>query len=323
MGDSARVRGGQSCNGASIHPRRFKHRSDRRVGEIRQQREVAADSARAMQLAAESRIPKVTRFIVRRAASEDKLLGGVFASLSEPPKSIADADKPAWRQLVVEETLAAFEGRVNLAAPESWKSAYDVLAKSDVAAIRDKADQIAVIFGDQRVLPKLRELLVNDKAPVEKRQQALDILLRGRDKDAVASFQAVVSDTALRGAAMRALAGFDDAKTPSVVLGQYAKLTDGEKRDAINTLCTRPSYAAALLDAIEKEQLPRTDLHAYNVQALLRFNDEKLQARIKSVWGEFRATAKDKQELIARQKANLTAARLKSADLSNGRRLFS
>ncbi|HLQ43490.1 MAG TPA: c-type cytochrome, partial [Planctomycetaceae bacterium] len=58
-------------------------------------------------------------------------------------------------------------------------------------------------------------------------------------------------------------------------------------------------------------------------QALLRFNDEKLQARIKSVWGEFRATAKDKQELIARQKANLTAARLKSADLSNGRRLFS
>lgn len=285
---------------------------------------VAADPERALYLAAESRIPKVTRFIVRRAASDDKTLAAVFSSVTTPPAPVANSEsgKSGWQQLAIEESLAAFEGRVNIATPESWKSAYDVLAKSDVAAVRDKADQIAVIFGDQRVLPKMRELLVNDKAPLEKRQQALEILVRGRDKDAVASFQAVVSDAALRGAAIRALSGFDDAKTPSVVLAQYAKLTEAEKRDAINTLCTRPSYAAALLDAIEQEKLPRTDLHAYNVQSLLRFNDEKLQARIKSVWGEFRATAKDKQDLIAKHKANLTAARLKAADLSNGRRLF-
>ena len=277
---------------------------------------VAADPARALELAdKKSKILKVSKFIIRRAASDDKSLDSVF-------KLLTDAHEDG-QQLILNEVLVSFEGRVNIAAPESWKPAYEVLAKSDEAAIRDKADQIAVIFGDQRVLPKIRELLVNDKAPLEKRQQALDILLRGRDKDAVASFQAVVSDAALRGAALRALSGFDDAKTPSVVLAQYAKLTEVEKRDAINTLCTRPTYAAALLDAIENDKLPRTDLHAYNVQALLRFNDEKLQARIKSVWGEFRATAKDKQELIAKQKANLTPARVRNGDLSNGRRLFS
>ena len=276
---------------------------------------VAADPERALELANKSKIPKVANFIIRRAASDEKSLDGVFKMLAKA--------HPDGQQVVLNEVLAAFEGRVNITAPESWKSAYDVLAKSDSAAIRDKADQIAVIFGDQRVLPKMRELLVNDKAPLEKRQQALDILLRGRDKDAVASFQAIVSDAALRGAALRALSGFDDAKTPSVVLAQYSKLTEAEKRDAINTLCSRPSYAATLLDAIEKEKLPRTDLHAYNVQALLRFNDEKLQTRIKSVWGEFRSTAKDKVELIAKHKATLTPARLKNADLSNGRRLFS
>lgn len=275
---------------------------------------VAADPERALKLANKSKIPKVANFIIRRAASDEKSLDSVFKMLAKA--------HPDGQQVVLNEVLAAFEGRVNIAAPESWKSAYDVLAKSDNAVIRDKADQIAVIFGDQRVLPKIRELLVNDKAPLEKRQQALDILLRGRDKDAVASFQAVVSDVALRGAALRALSGFDDAKTPSVVLAQYAKLTEAEKRDAINTLCTRLSYAAALLDAIEREKLPRTDLHAYNVQALLRFNDEKLQARIKSVWGEFRATAKDKQELIAKHKSNLTPARVRNGDLGNGRRLF-
>jgi len=283
---------------------------------------VAADPMRALYLAAESRIPKVSQFIVRRAASEDNSLAAVLASVTTPPAPVMEAGKAAWQQKVIDETLAAFEGRVNIAAPKSWTAAYEALSKSDDAAIRDKADQIAVIFGDQRILPKLRALLTDTKTPEAKRLQALDILVRGRDKDAAPAFQAAVADTALRGAAIRALSAYDDENTPAVLLAQYAKLNESEKRDAINTLCTRPSYAAALLDAIEKEKLPRTDLHAYNVQSLLRFNDEKLQARIKTVWGEFRATAKDKQELIAKHKANLTTARLKNGDLNNGRRLF-
>ena len=40
------------------------------------------------------------------------------------------------------------------------------------------------------------------------------------------------------------------------------------------------------------------------------------------MWGEFRSTAKDKLELIAKHKTTLTPARLKNADLSNGRRLY-
>jgi putative membrane-bound dehydrogenase-like protein len=275
---------------------------------------VVADPARALELANKSKIPKVSAFILRRAASDNISLDAVFEMLTKA--------HPDGQQRVLTEVLAAFEGRVNIAAPESWTAAYDKLSKSDDAAIRDKADQIAVIFGDQRILPKLRALLTDAKVSVAKRQQALDILVRGRDKDAAPAFQAAVADADLRGAAIRALSAYDHEQTPAVLLAQYAKFSESEKRDAINTLCTRPSYAAALLDAIEKEKLPRTDLHAYNVQALLRFNDEKLQARIKSVWGEFRATAKDKQELIAKHKTNLTPARLKAADLSNGRRLF-
>ncbi len=274
---------------------------------------VAANPARALAMASASKIEKLSRFIVRRAASENGTLNAVIEALTK---------ETLPRQLVLDEMFAAFEGRVNIPQPEAWTAAYEALSKSDDAAMRDKADQIAVIFGDQRILPRLRALLADAKAPEAKRQQALDILVRGRDKDAAPAFQAAVADTALRGAALRALSGFDDAKTPSVVLAQYGKLTEAEKRDAINTLCTRPTYAAALLDAIEKETLARTDLHAYNVQSLLRFNDEKLQARIKSVWGEFRATAKDKQELIAKHKANLTPARVRNGDLSNGRRLF-
>ncbi|MFM9960747.1 MAG: PVC-type heme-binding CxxCH protein [Planctomycetaceae bacterium] len=293
---------------------------------------VAAAPSEAMQLLEVCHIPRVTRFLIRRAALDGDALN-VFLeafvkrsqwliAVEDAPKDIESASR-ARKTLFLDELLAAFEGRVNLTAPPAWQAAYDLFAKDDDAAIRDKADQIAVIFGDQRILPRLRALLSDAKVSQSKRQQALDILVRGRDKDAAPAFQAAVADTALRGAAIRALSAYDHEQTPAVVLAQYAKLNEAEKRDAINTLCTRPSYAAALLDAIEKEKLPRTDLHAYNVQALLRFNDEKLQARIKSVWGEFRATAKDKQELIAKHKTNLTPARVKNGDLSNGRRLFS
>ena len=275
---------------------------------------VKADPERALELADDSKIPKVANFIIRRAASDEAGLNAVFKMLL-----MAHDD---GQQAVLNETLAAFEGRVNIAAPESWKAAYDLLLKSDNAAVREKADQLAVAFGDKRILPRMRTVLADAKQPVEQRQRALDLLVKGRDTEAAPALRVALNDAALRGPALRALAAFDDAATSPAILALYAKLNDAEKRDAINTLVARPGSAGKLFDAIEKGDVPRTDVHAYHVQQLLGFKDDALAKRITSVWGEIRATAKDKQELIVKHKAALTTARLKTADLGNGRRLF-
>ena len=276
---------------------------------------VVADPAKAISLAKASKIEKVSRFIVRRATATNE-------TINAPVEWLASATDVATQQMLLDEMRLALEGRVNVPQPDAWTPAYDKLLKSDDGAVREKADQLAVAFGDKRILPRMRTVLADAKQPVEQRMKALDLLVKGRDTESAPALRAALSEATLRGPAIRALATFDDAATSPAILALYAKLNDAEKRDAINTLVARPGSAGKLFDAIEKGDVPRTDVHAYHVQQLLGFKDEALAKRITSVWGEIRATAKDKLELIAKQKTVLTASRLKTADLSNGRRLF-
>jgi putative heme-binding domain-containing protein len=211
---------------------------------------------------------------------------------------------------------------VGIPQPPSWSKAYDRLTKSENADVRERADQVAIVLGDKRVFPRMRERLLDGGSDLERRRQALDILVRGRDAEAASTFQAVLKEPALRGAAIRALSALDDANTPAAILGEFTKLTDEEKRDAVSTLVARPAYALALLDAMAEDRVPRTDLHAYHVRQLLNLKDETLSRRIKDVWGEVRQSSQDKQAEIARYKARLTPQRLKTADASNGRRLY-
>lgn len=276
---------------------------------------VTQDASRALALAKRSEIPLLTQYVIRRAASDKAGLELVVAS-------IAETDDARSKMLYLDEMLHAFEGRANIPVPASWAMAYKSLAANETKEVRDRADQVAVILGDARVYPKFRTLLVNGNSPIEERQQALDVLVRGRDKDAAASYQKVLSEPALRGPALRALSRLADSRTPTAVLGIYDRLTDNEKRDAIATLASRPSYARELLDSIESGKIPGTDLHAYHVRQLFQFGDEELNRRINEVWGEVRETSHDTKAAIARYASKLGRNVLARADVANGRRLY-
>lgn len=276
---------------------------------------VAADPERGIELASASQIPNVSKFILRRAASENRTLDFVVKKLA------ATTDESA-QLTILTEMMRAFEGRVDIPMPPSWEKAYERLAKSSNAEIRDRSLQLAVMLGDQRIFPRLREILASKTAAMPQRKRALEILVRGRDAHAPEPLRTVLSESALRGAAIRALAGYDDNKTPAAILAVYDDLTDDEKRDAISTLVSRPSFAMPLLDAVQGKKVPRTDLHAYHVRQLIGFSNAELTGRIKDVWGDIRATNKDKEQEIARLKKILAPAELARADLGHGRALF-
>ncbi|MEO8494997.1 MAG: PVC-type heme-binding CxxCH protein [Planctomycetota bacterium] len=276
---------------------------------------VAADPARALKLGQTAAIPILNRYIIRRAASDNQLLNDVVVAVTVAK----DADS---RLLLLDEMLNAFEGRVDIPMPPAWSSAYDELVASDNESIRQRADQIAVALGDRRIFPRMRTTLTDATADMKLRARAMDILVRGRDKESAQAFQAILVEPKLRGAAIRALASLDDPQTAEAILGQYARLTDVEKPDAIATLVARPSYAAALLDALDDGRVPRTDVHAYHIRQLQRFENAELTSRIKEAWGEIRESAKDKIEHILTLKKSLAPEFLAEADVSNGRMLF-
>ncbi len=276
---------------------------------------VAADPDRALKLADSCRLDLVTRYILRRTAADNETLDRVAARL-------AASATPAEQTRILEEVLRAFEGRVDIPMPPSWTAAFENLQRSGDDKVRDLAEQIAVILGDRRIFPKLRAQLADGEAKLEVRRRALEILVRGRDTGAADALHLALKSPELSGEVLRALAALGNAESGRVILASYEQLGAPERADAIATLVARPATARLLLEAVQQERIPRTDVHAYHVRQMLQTKDEALAALIRKVWGEIRETSEDKRQKIGEWKNLLTAEHLKTADLGRGRRLF-
>src|SRR5262249_1918250 len=124
------------------------------------------------------------------------------------------------------------------------------------------------------------------------------------------------------GLAARGLAAFDHPDTPKLVLQQYHHLHPDDRPGAVSALVSRPSYARALLQALAEGRFPRGHLSAHHARQIRSLGDKDLDRELARVWGEIRTTPEDKAKLITRYKDLLTAERLKKADLSQGRLLF-
>src|SRR5439155_25433260 len=160
-------------------------------------------------------------------------------------------------------------------------------------------------------------------APAAERTNGLQALLTKRSPDLLPVLHALFREPAMRGTAIRGLAAYDDPMTPTRILQDYASLTDTEKTDAIQTLASRPTYAKALLDAVEQGTVARRDISAFTVRQIQALKDKSLNARLEKVWGAIRPASQEKAGLMAKYKALLTPDYLKSADRSNGRLLYS
>ena len=90
-----------------------------------------------------------------------------------------------------------------------------------------------------------------------RRQAALTALVAAKDAKLLPVLQKLIGDPAMRGAAIKALAGYDDPATPGLLLRVYASLNPAERRDVLNTLAARPGYAKALMDAVAAKKSHR------------------------------------------------------------------
>ena len=270
----------------------------------------------AMRLAGSSKIPLLRRYIIRRASLEPKTLDTVLAELEH-------IDSVEKQTEILNEIISAFQGRVDVSMPKLWDSVFANLSASEDEVVRERAIEIAVIFGDRRVFPQLRQRLASSENPLELRQAAMQILLRGRDPDLAPVLLKLIETPALRGQAIRALASYSHADTADALIDAYAKLDTTSRQDAVTTLAGRPESAVRLLGAIRNDKIPRRDVHAFHVRQLTRLDNKELQALLKDVWGEVRESSAEKKQLIATFKDRLAPANLGGANASHGRMLFS
>jgi len=265
------------------------------------------------------------KWIFRAALATALLLSHAFAQernegLDALVQVLDQSDDPQFHLDLLKGMSDGFKGRRSVAMPAGWEVLASKLSKSPNPQIRELVQSLSLTFGSATALATLREQLINISAPVATRSNALASLVQGHDPQLPANLQALLGDSAIRSHALRALASYDDPKTPPAILKIYQSLTAPEKHEALNTLASRAAFARQLLAAVEKDIISRRDLTADIVRQLRAFKDSQINAQVQKLWGLARESQAEKLAEIARYKAMLQTKGL--GDAGRGRTVF-
>jgi putative heme-binding domain-containing protein len=207
--------------------------------------------------------------------------------------------------------------------PAGWSEIEQAYAAVRNPDLRGAVESLSLTFGSSRALANLRETLMNTASSTDARRSALESLLAAIDTGLAPLLRELLNDASLRGAALRALAAYDNATTPAAILSVYASLNPSQKRDALNTLVSRATFARALLTAVGDGRVPRQDVTAELIRQLRKFNNEDLNHEVERVWGSIRERTEDKQQVIERFAEIYRAGGSQPGDASRGREVFS
>lgn len=261
---------------------------------------------KALALAADCRLPLVSRHIARRLSD-----GQMYEILVD---GIREAK--TGRQDLLLGMRDGLEGRYNVKAPANWSPVYQQLRQdSRVARI---VEQLNRQFGDVVAAEEMLRTLDDAKAPVEDRREAL-VGLAGRKRPELGGrLLKLLDDRNLRIDAIRAVSNYDDVRLAREILNRYRSLTDEEKLEAVHTLAMRSRHGWELTLAIKKGTVPRSDVPAYVARQLQRVVGNGFL----EVWGPIEAISADKARLFDRYRALLTPDRIAKANTGNGKKIF-
>lgn len=274
------------------------------------------ERALALALASGSTMPLLREHMLRRIGSSD--LAESLPSLLRALGKSTDAD---LQLTFLQAIRAALRGQRRVSPPEEWQALGGRLAQSPSNAVRLQAIALGVTFGDPAATAAARGIVNSTKSPTAMRQEALQALLSAQDPELGSVLVALLDDPALREAALRGLAQYDDPRTAELLVNAYGKLAPAEKRAALTTLCSRTSHALTLLAAVEAKKIPGTDLTADLIRQMQFLKHEPLQQRLQAIWGTARESAEDKLKLIEHYRQ--VVAQSESADPWLGRAVFS
>ncbi|MDA0833815.1 MAG: c-type cytochrome [Planctomycetota bacterium] len=293
---------------------------------------VMSDIDGAMNLMHSSQIPLLRKHIARRMTI-DTLSATAENDSHETPlnrlvKFLASENNPDVQRDALLGIAEALEGRRDVPIPASWSTLVKSIdaGSSDVA--KESALTLSVTFGDPRALKILRTRVADESLDTETRSRALKTLVRKHDRETSLLMQKLLKQSnsakrgTLRSELLRGLAVYDDAAIPTIILKGYSSYSDAERQDAINTLAVRPEWSRMLLQAVENKTIPPRDISTVTARQIYELKDAEIQKLLSEVWGDLRDTSKEKQELIAQYKSQLTPDVVMQADRSNGRAVF-
>jgi putative heme-binding domain-containing protein len=229
-------------------------------------------------------------------------------------------DDPQFQLDVLKGMSEGLKGRRGLKMPAGWEEVAAKLGKSPNAQIKELAQSLSLTFGSASAMEALRKTLADANADAGTRRNALQALVQAKDPALPSVLQRLLTDPAVRAAAIRGLAAYEDPQTADAILKVYNSLSQSEKKDALNTLVARNSSAKALLAAVEKKAIATRDLSADIVRQLRNFKDDEINRQVQKLWGVAKESEADKVAEIAKYKRMIEIE--PAGDPSRGRAVF-
>lgn len=282
---------------------------------------VIAHPDAAVKMVRSCQIPKVREFIARRAAGELERQPTTLEML------IREADLQRNNDALTLDLLrgmnAALRGWRTAPEPKGWNDFAQARSDSSVEEIRRLNRELSVVFGDGRALDELQKLAKDSSTSLEERRSAIRALVLARDKTLVPYLQNLLSNRDLARDAIHGLAAFGNEETPGLLVSRFGGLRTAARREAINTLVSRPSFAAVLLDAVHESRIPRDSVSAFQLRQMLSYGDDAISRRVEELWPELARQSEEKAARINELRSLLDMETLAQADTSQGRWLFS
>jgi putative heme-binding domain-containing protein len=267
---------------------------------------VAEDPARALELAAQSRIPVLAQYVARRSVDADALATLVTAIGQASPNQLS----------LLEGMRQGMEGRYDMVAPANWAGVYARLKKQG-EKMAQLAQDLAQQFGDSEAAGKSLAMLRNRQAPLPQRRKALQTLAAQQRQELSEELPLLLDDASLRADAIRAVAGFDQEALGKLLLARYSGLDAADKLLVVQTLASRPRYGWLLTQALKTQAVPKRDVPPYVARQLLRV----VGSGFVEVWGPIEQSGTEEQA-YARYRRLLSAKALSGASAVKGRTVF-
>ncbi|MBM3836381.1 MAG: DUF1080 domain-containing protein [Verrucomicrobia bacterium] len=235
---------------------------------------------------------------------------------------LSQTEDPQFQLDILKGLVEGLKGRRNVTMPKGWEAVEPRLRESANPEVRSHTQILSVQFGSPQAIESLRQALKNPGADLATRRAALDMLQGARDAEIPTILLALLKDASLRSSALRALAAYDLSATAAAILDVYSSLTAGEKRDALNTLASRSTYAKPLLAAVAQGAVPAKDLSAEIVRQVRSLKNEAIDQELQKVWGVARESTGDKRKEIDRYKAIYRSGGSQPGDAARGRIVY-
>lgn len=278
---------------------------------------VLANRTVALTLAGRAKMPKLRTLIIRRITE-----GGKESGLNDIIRQLKVAQSPGVQKDILQGMAIGLRGQKQVRMPLGWKEVYPKLSGQKDAELRHLAQSMALTFGDRSVAKELRSIVADRKAPARARTMALKALVRHRVKGLESLLCDLIKDNAIRRDAIGALAAVSSEAAPDAILKAYPSLSGAEKETAIATLASRPSYAMALLQAMENGTVPPRDLSVFAARQIQDLRKKEITAQLQKVWGHLRPAPQAKKQQIEQWKRRLGPEVVARGRLAQGRLVF-